>query len=90
MTGAVVTFTLPVIAMSLPWSIDDNRESGANGCRNPRSKNDLTRDIALAKAWIVSEVITLLHQRQKADFPRFQHWYRGYLPDWLKQIETVI
>lgn len=57
---------------------------------NPRSENDLARDIALAKAWIVSEVITLLHQRQKADFPRFQHWYRCYLPDWLKQIETVI
>lgn len=90
MTGAVITFTLPVIAMSLPWSIDDNRESGANGRRNPRSENDLTRDIVLAKAWSVSEVITLLHKRQKADFPRFQHGYRGYLPDWLKQIETVI
>lgn len=60
-------------------------------CRvNPLSENDLVRDIALAKAWIVSEVITLLHTRQKADFPRFQHWYRCYLPDWLKQIETLI
>lgn len=46
--------------------------------------------IALAKAWIVSEVITLLHKRQKADFPRFQHGYRGYLPDWLKQTGTLI
>lgn len=90
MTGAVVTFTLPVIAMSLSWSIDDSRESGANGHRNPRSENDLARDIALAKAWIVSEVITLLHKRQKADFPRFQHWYRSYLPDWLKQTGTLI
>lgn len=70
---------------------EEYRHLAARYCRfNPRSENDLTRDIALAKAWIVSEVITLLHQRQKADFPRFQHWYRGYLPDWLKQIETVI
>ncbi|AZI86235.1 aminoglycoside phosphotransferase [Kosakonia sp. CCTCC M2018092] len=70
---------------------EEYQRLAARYCRfNPRSENDLARDIALAKAWIVSEVITLLHQRQKADFPRFQHWYRCYLPDWLKQIETVI
>lgn len=72
-------------------SPEEYQRLAARYCRfNPRSENDLARDIALAKAWIVSEVITLLHQRQKADFPRFQHWYRCYLPDWLKQIETVI
>ena len=70
---------------------EEYQRLAARYCRfNPRSENDLARDIALAKAWIVSEVITLLHQRQKADFPRFQHWYRCYLPDWLKRIETVI
>lgn len=72
-------------------SPDEYQHLAARYCRfNPLPDNDLARHIALAKAWIVSEVITLLHKRQKADFPRFQHWYRGHLPDWLKQIETVI
>jgi len=72
-------------------SPEEYQRLAARYCRfNPRSENDLARDIALAKAWIVSEVITLLHQRQKADFPRFQHWYRCYLPDWLREVGKVI
>jgi len=72
-------------------SPDEYQRLAARYCRfNPLPDHDLARHIALAKAWIVSEVITLLHRRQKADFPRFQGWYRRYLPDWLKQIETVI
>ncbi len=60
-------------------------------CRfNRRSENNLAREIALAKAWIVSEVITLLHDRQKADFPHFQGWYRRYLPDWLREVQKII
>jgi len=88
-TGHPVIDLAPLIkGMGTP---EEYQRLAARYCRfNPRSENDLARDIALAKAWIVSEVITLLHQRQKADFPRFQHWYRCYLPDWLKQIETVI
>lgn len=72
-------------------SPDEYQHLAMRYCRfNPLSDHDLARHIALAKAWIVSEVITLLHGREKADFPRFQHWYRGHLPDWLKQIKTVI
>ncbi|MDI7660456.1 hypothetical protein QLZ26_10110 [Cronobacter universalis] len=45
--------------------------------------NELARDIALAKAWIVTEVVILLHARQKAALPRYLNWYRENLPDWL-------
>ncbi|ELY6246756.1 phosphotransferase [Cronobacter universalis] len=45
--------------------------------------NELAREIALAKAWIVTEVVTLLHARQKAALPRYLNWYRENLPDWL-------
>lgn len=32
---------------------------------------ELAREIALCKAWIVTEVVVLLHQRQKADYTRY-------------------
>ncbi|EOC1277797.1 phosphotransferase [Cronobacter turicensis] len=50
--------------------------------------NELARAIAIAKAWIVTEVVTLLHQRQKTALPVYLDWYRENLPGWLE--ETVI
>ncbi|SFT67777.1 Phosphotransferase enzyme family protein [Kosakonia arachidis] len=46
--------------------------------------NGLAREIAIAKAWIVTEVIVLLDERQKAAFPLYLNWYREHLPDWLE------
>lgn len=45
--------------------------------------NELAREIAIAKAWIVTEVIVLLNERQKSAFPLYQKWYQEHLPDWL-------
>ncbi|WP_044185869.1 phosphotransferase family protein [Phytobacter massiliensis] len=44
---------------------------------------ELAREIAIAKAWIVTEVILLLNERQKAAFPLYLNWYKEHLPDWL-------
>lgn len=43
----------------------------------------LAREIALAKAWIVTEVLTLLDARRKAALPLYLKWYREKLLDWL-------
>lgn len=43
----------------------------------------LAREIAIAKAWIVTEVIVLLSARQKKAFHLYLNWYREHLPDWL-------
>jgi len=45
--------------------------------------NKLAREIAIAKAWIVTEVIVLLNERNKAEFPFYLNWYREHLPGWL-------
>ena len=43
----------------------------------------LAREIAIAKAWIVTEVVLLLNERQKSDFHFYLNWYRENLPAWL-------
>lgn len=50
----------------------------------------LAREIAIAKAWIVTEVIVLLHMRQKTAFPIYLNWYREHLPDWLDNVEKML
>lgn len=45
---------------------------------------DLSQEIAVAKAWIVTEVVNLLHDRQKSDYRRYLSWYREHLPGWLE------
>ncbi|WBM68752.1 phosphotransferase [Buttiauxella sp. WJP83] len=52
--------------------------------------NDLAREIAITKAWIVTEVITLLDERQKAAFPIYLNWYRENLPDWLDNTVKIL
>ncbi|WP_227317966.1 phosphotransferase family protein [Cedecea davisae] len=50
----------------------------------------LGREIALAKAWIVTEVIVLLEERNKKEFPLYLNWYREQLPDWLDNVVTML
>lgn len=50
----------------------------------------LAREIAIAKAWIVTEVIVLLDERQKAEFPLYRDWYRAHLPDGLATLITML
>lgn len=50
----------------------------------------LAREIALAKAWIVTEVVLLLHEREKSDFNRYLSWYREHLPDWLDESISLL
>ncbi|EOX7394739.1 phosphotransferase family protein [Enterobacter quasiroggenkampii] len=45
----------------------------------------LAREIAIAKAWIVTEVVLLLHERKKPDLNLYLNWYRKHLPDWLEE-----
>ncbi|MDV0594482.1 MULTISPECIES: phosphotransferase [unclassified Enterobacter] len=52
--------------------------------------NTLAREIAIAKAWIVTEVIVLLNERQKAAFPLYLNWYREHLPDWLDDVVKML
>lgn len=52
--------------------------------------NDLARKIAIAKAWIVTEVVTLLNERQKVTFPHYLNWYRKNLPGWLDTIVKML
>lgn len=61
-------------------------------CQLSSHKNimELAREIAIAKAWIVTEVIILLHTRQKAVFPIYLNWYKEHLPDWLDNVEKML
>lgn len=61
-------------------------------CKLSSHKNiiDLAREIAIAKAWIVTEVITLLQKRKKAAFPIYLNWYREHLPDWLDNVKKNV
>ncbi|MFE4110931.1 phosphotransferase [Kosakonia sp. YIM B13611] len=52
--------------------------------------HDLGREIAIAKAWIVTEVVILLAERQKTDLPRYLDWYRENLPGWLDSTVTLL
>ncbi|HBL4903956.1 TPA: phosphotransferase [Enterobacter hormaechei] len=51
---------------------------------------ELAREIAVVKAWIVTEVIVLLHMRRKSTFPLYLNWYREHLPAWLDNVEKML
>ncbi|AMJ70839.1 aminoglycoside phosphotransferase [Enterobacter cloacae] len=50
----------------------------------------LAREIALAKAWIVTEVVLLLHERKKSDFNLYLSWYREHLHGWLDESISLL
>lgn len=51
---------------------------------------ELSREIAIAKAWIVSEVIVLLNDRKKSIFPLYLNWYKEHLPGWINSIVKML
>lgn len=52
--------------------------------------NWLAREIAISKAWIVTEVVVLLDERQKAALPLYLKWYKGHLPGWLDSVVRML
>ena len=52
--------------------------------------HSLVREIAIAKAWIVTEVMVLLYERQKTAFPLYLNWYRQHLPGWLDEAVKML
>lgn len=46
----------------------------------------LARHILLSKAWLVTEVVTLLHQRRNPMLNKYVTWYNQTLPDWFERI----
>lgn len=50
----------------------------------------LAREIAIAKAWIVTEVVVLLDERQKAALPLYIKWYKEHLPGWLDSVVRML
>ncbi len=43
----------------------------------------LAKEIALAKAWIVNEVVLMLSKRGKQELAKYLGWYGEVLPEWL-------
>jgi len=64
--------------------------SDSNAGNWERSERLLIFLNAIAKAWIVTEVIVLLKERQKAAFPLYLNWYREHLPDWLDDVVKML
>ncbi|XTZ37373.1 phosphotransferase family protein [Salmonella enterica] len=50
----------------------------------------LSREIMLSKAWIVTEVVTLLTARNNRHLCAYIAWYKAHLPDWLSHIHQLI
>lgn len=48
------------------------------------SRAELIRHIALAKAWLIVEVVNILKQRKHPAIGKYLDWYRQVLPDWLQ------
>ncbi|MGI0118244.1 phosphotransferase family protein [Zooshikella sp. RANM57] len=51
---------------------------------------ELYRQLILAKAWIVVEVVNLLVIRNNAMTDKFINWYNDILPDWCEMILTLL
>lgn len=47
------------------------------------SVSALTRHVVLAKTWLITEVLSILHRRHPQILPKYLSWYRATLPDWL-------
>ncbi|PXV76586.1 phosphotransferase family protein [Pantoea sp. PNA 03-3] len=46
----------------------------------------LAKEIALAKAWIVNEVVVILSERRRPELVKYLGWYGEVLPEWLGSI----
>lgn len=50
----------------------------------------LSREIAICKAWVVTEVMMLLFVRKKPALSLYTQWYKKNFPCWLSQISKFI
>lgn len=48
----------------------------------------LAKEIALAKAWIVNEVVLILSERRKPELAKYLGWYGEMLPEWLASLSA--
>lgn len=51
------------------------------------SREDLIKQLIIAKSWIVVEVTNLLVTRDISDASKYLEWYRKQLPTWLTTVE---
>lgn len=58
---------------------------------NPKiSTEALSRQLILAKCWLVIEVTNILVQRNKPNASLYINWYRTNVPKWLNSVETAL
>lgn len=57
---------------------------------NMVSREDLIKQLIIAKSWIVVEVTNLLVMRDIPDASKYLEWYRGQLPTWLDSVEDQL
>ncbi|MGP2444876.1 phosphotransferase family protein [Pantoea ananatis] len=71
---------------------EDYRAIARRYCQlNSRFNADvLAKEIALAKAWIVNEVVLILSERGKLELAQYLGWYREVLPEWLGSIRLTM
>ncbi len=50
------------------------------------STQELAREIAISKAWIVTEVVDILQRRSNPALGLYLNWYRNVLPLWLESL----
>ncbi|MGG6102213.1 phosphotransferase family protein [Pantoea allii] len=50
----------------------------------------LAKEMAIAKAWIVNEVVLILSERRKPELEQYLAWYRKVLPEWLESLRLTI
>ncbi|WP_373950307.1 phosphotransferase family protein [Vibrio pomeroyi] len=51
------------------------------------SREDLIRQLIIAKSWIVIEVTNILVSRNNPEASKYIHWFREQLPTWLATVE---
>ncbi|CAH6874715.1 hypothetical protein VCHA29O37_260030 [Vibrio chagasii] len=51
------------------------------------SREDLIRQLIIAKSWIVIEVTNILVSRNNPEALKYIHWFREQLPTWLATVE---
>ncbi|MCY9825072.1 phosphotransferase family protein [Vibrio chagasii] len=51
------------------------------------SREDLIKQLIIAKSWIVVEVTNILVSRNNPEASKYIHWFREQLPTWLASVE---
>ncbi|AJZ89102.1 hypothetical protein BBAD15_g1171 [Beauveria bassiana D1-5] len=49
----------------------------------------LVRHVVVAKAWLITEVLSILHHRHPQILPKYLNWYRATLPGWLPMAQRL-